>query len=77
MERIVAPLGNLPLHDCVESLLSGLRSEDSKKSKMREELELIDFACPYLEHLGVVEFFDSRISYAIEMVTVRTSTLTV
>lgn len=50
---------------CIETRPSGLRSEDWKTSRLREELEMIHQGCPRLEHLGLLNFSDSRVSDAI------------
>jgi hypothetical protein len=66
IENILAPLNNLRSLDwCIECRPSGLLSEDWKASRLREELEMIHTACPKLEHLGILNFFDSRVSDAI------------
>ena len=66
IDLLLASLGNLrSLNWCVECRPSGLLSEDWKASRLREELEMIDRACPKLESLGLLNFYDSRVSDAI------------
>ena len=62
IDNLLAGMGNLrSLNWCLECRPSGLLSEDWKTSRLREELEMIDRACPKLEHLGLLNFFDSRV----------------
>ena len=66
IHNLLAGLGNLhSLNWCVECRPSGLLSEDWKASRLREELEMINQACPNLEYLGLLNFVDSRVSDAI------------
>jgi len=66
IDNLIRGLGNLRSLDwCVECRPSGLLSEDWKASRLREELEMIDRACPKLERLGILNFFDSRVSDAV------------
>lgn len=66
IDNLLQDLGNLSSLDwCIECRPSGLLSEDWKASRLREELEMIDRACPKLERLGLLNFFDSRVSDAI------------
>jgi hypothetical protein len=63
LHSLLSHLRNLKSLDwCVECRPSGVLSEDWKVSRLREELELIDRACPHLEKLGLLNFFDSRVS---------------
>ena len=66
IDSLLESLDNLRSLDwCVECRPSGLLSEDWKASRLREELEMIDRACPKLERLGLLNFFDSRVSDSI------------
>jgi hypothetical protein len=66
IDNLLSGLSNLrSLNWCVECRPSGLLSEDWKASRLREELEMIDRSCPKLEHLGLLNFYDSRVSDAI------------
>ena len=66
IDSLLSGLSNLRSLDwCVECRPSGLLSEDWKASRLREELEMIDRACPRLEHLGLLNFYDCRLSDAI------------
>src|SRR5277367_1335357 len=66
IDILLQGLGNLHSLDwCVECRPSGLLSEDWKASRLREELEMIDRACPKLERLGLLNFCDSRVSDAV------------
>src|SRR5579859_5538135 len=50
---------------CVECRPSGMLSQDWKVSHLREELEMIDRACPNLERLGLLNYHDSRVVDAV------------
>lgn len=66
LHNFLSHLENLRSLDwCVECRPSGVLSEDWKVSRLREELELIDRACPHLEKFGLLNFLDSRIADAL------------
>ena len=65
-EKILDSVSNLRSLDwCLTCRPSGVLSDDWKLSKLREELEIINGACPNLEHLGLLDFVDANISSAI------------
>jgi hypothetical protein len=49
---------------CIECRHWGLL-DDWKVSHLREELEMIDQQCPYLEHLGLLDYADDEVFYAV------------
>lgn len=66
IDNLLAGLRNLrSLNWCVECRPSGSLSEDWKASRLREELEMSDRACPKIEYLGLLNFLDSWVSDAI------------
>ena len=66
IDSLLANLGSLrSLEWCLPCRPSGLLSDDWKSSNLRQELEMINRACPSLEHLGFLNFYDQEISSAI------------
>ncbi len=66
IDNLLANLESLrSLEWCLPCRPSGLLSDDWKLSNLREGLEVINRACPSLEHLGLLNFYDQEISSAI------------
>ena len=66
IDQLLAHLPHLRyLEWCIETRPSGILSEDWKASRLREELEIINYECPRLEHLGLLNFCDCHVSDAI------------
>lgn len=66
IDRLLAHIPHLRYLDwCIETRPSGVLSEDWKVSRLREELEMINCACPRLEYLGLLNFCDGRVSNAV------------